>query len=318
MKHGFTSLLLSAALVAASRPVAAQARVEPNAATPYNMTYVAGYVNDPSKLAHNLIMDDYSVVPTKFPSLLKILRSGRVGLNLRNDGDPECWLNVGRGLGNISLDDIGGAFDPSKVTSANPLVPNGGACIGFNAVRQATFDGYFRMSQRNVKDGGSVIWANNDGALSFSTIGDNGAQNNWVSSQAVATTYCRLKINPDGKIQIGRGLTSASPHFANYKLAVDGKVVAQSIYVVNSTDWADFVFEPTYQLMPLPDLEQYLRVHKHLPSVPSAQEVKTDGIDLGTMQVRLLQQLEELTLRVIELDKQNRRLQAEVRALSTK
>lgn len=284
----------------------------PLTATPYNINYVAGYNSDPTRLAHDFGADNLTNGP--YPSLLKILRSGRVGLNLGLDGDPECWLNVGRGLGNISLDDIGGAINPSS----SPLVPTGGACIGFNAVRQANYDATFRLSQRNGKNGGAVVWASNDGTLSFSTIGDNGSTNQWVSSPAVATTYCRLKISPDGKIQIGRALTNASLHSANYKLAVDGKVVAQSIYIVNSTDWADFVFEPTYRLMPLPELEQYLQRYKHLPSVPSAQEVKTDGIDLGAMQVRLLQQVEELTLRVIELDKQNRHLQAEVTALSTK
>ncbi|MDO7848568.1 hypothetical protein Q5H92_19530 [Hymenobacter sp. M29] len=171
----------------------------------------------------------------------------------------------------------------------------------------------------NNKNGGAVIWADMDGALAFSTVASNGgAGASYQSPANIMGAYQRLRISPDGKVQIGRGLTSASPHYANYKLAVDGKLVAQSVYVMSATDWADFVFEPTYRLMPLPELERYLQLNKHLPTIPSAGEVQANGIDVGTMQARLLQQLEELTLRVIELDKQNQRLQAEITALAAK
>jgi hypothetical protein len=313
MKQLFT-FLSATALALVAQHAAAQARVEPNQNAPYNLNYIAGYVNNaPGQPAHNFALQDFSGAPLQYPSLLKVMRSGRVGLNLA-DADPECWFSVGRGMASISVDDIGGTFPQASLS--NPLVPNGGASIGFNATRQAAYDGAFRLELRNNKSGGSVVWADNEGALSFSTIGSWDGHTNWVSSQAVATTYCRLKILADGKVQVGRGLITASPHYANYKMAVDGKLVAQSVYVLNSTDWADFVFEPAYQLLPLPELERYLQVNRHLPTIPSAQEVQANGIDIGTMQARLLQQVEELTLRVIELDKQNRRLQAKMAALA--
>ena len=105
-------------------------------------------------------------------------------------------------------------------------------------------------------------------------------------------------------MQIGQ-LTPASPAHADYRLAVDGKLVAKSIFVTQGTNWADFVFAPTYALQPLPELEAYLKQHRHLPAIPSAAEVEKNGVNLGDMDARLLQSLEELMLHVIALGKQN-------------
>jgi len=64
------------------------------------------------------------------------------------------------------------------------------------------------------------------------------------------------------------------------------------------------VVEKEYKLMPLKDVEQYILLHKHLPEIPDAQTVEANGIDLGNMNNLLLQKIEELTLYVIELEKQ--------------
>jgi hypothetical protein len=133
----------------------------------------------------------------------------------------------------------------------------------------------------------------------------------------------RLIIRQNGQVQIG----SQKPNtlHADYKLSVDGKLVAKSIYVTNPTTWADFVFEPTYKRMSLPALETYLLVNKHLPAVPSAKEVEANGYSVNEMDAKLLQSIEELTLHVIELSKQNEQmrqqnvaLQADVAELKTK
>src|ERR1044072_1234494 len=69
--------------------------------------------------------------------------------------------------------------------------------------------------------------------------------------------------------------------------------------------WADFVFQPEYKLPTLAEVEGYIKVNRHLPDVPSAEEVEKDGLDLGEMNKRLLQKVEELTLYLIELKKEN-------------
>lgn len=74
--------------------------------------------------------------------------------------------------------------------------------------------------------------------------------------------------------------------------------------------WADYVFEPHYQLMPLNELKTYVAAEKHLPGVPTAAEVEEEGIDLGEMNQVLLEKIEELTLYVIELNEEVEKLKA--------
>jgi hypothetical protein len=80
----------------------------------------------------------------------------------------------------------------------------------------------------------------------------------------------------------------------------------------------DYVFEPDYELMPLQELAAYVEKEKHLPTIPSAQEIKEQGIDLGAMQMRLLKKVEELTLYTIRQDKKVMTLQEQNQKLAAK
>lgn len=79
------------------------------------------------------------------------------------------------------------------------------------------------------------------------------------------------------------------------------------------SNWPDFVFDSAYQLPALNKVEQFIRQHKHLPEVPSANEVQKDGLELGGNQALLLKKIEELTLYLIEqnkkLEEQNKRIE---------
>ena len=90
------------------------------------------------------------------------------------------------------------------------------------------------------------------------------------------------------------------------KLAVNGEILAKSVRVnTGSTYWPDYVFGNDYNLMSLRELEQYVNAHKHLPGIPSAQEVEERGnVDLGAMNALLLEKVEELTRYVIDLQNQ--------------
>lgn len=93
---------------------------------------------------------------------------------------------------------------------------------------------------------------------------------------------------------------------ANYMLYVEKGVLAERFKCAvksDQTNWSDYVFEKNYKLMNLPDLERYVKKHKHLPNIPSAEEVYRDGIDLADMNARLLEKIEELTLYVIAIEK---------------
>jgi len=68
--------------------------------------------------------------------------------------------------------------------------------------------------------------------------------------------------------------------------------------------WSDFVFDSKYDLLPLTELELFIYKNKHLPNVPSEFEVIKNGIDIADMQAIQQQKIEELTLYIIDLQKQ--------------
>lgn len=105
------------------------------------------------------------------------------------------------------------------------------------------------------------------------------------------------------------------PPSADYKLAVGGKILAEEIRVRLVKDWPDRVFSTDYPLLSLPELEDYIRTHRHLPDIPSAAEVAAGGISLGDMQSKLLLKIEELTLHMIEQDKTIETLQRQLASL---
>ncbi|MEO8147550.1 MAG: hypothetical protein ABI723_07935 [Bacteroidia bacterium] len=108
-------------------------------------------------------------------------------------------------------------------------------------------------------------------------------------------------INPSNNIGMG---TSAIP--AGYKLAVNGKIICTELQVQLKSAWPDYVFSKDHILIPLDELEKQIDQDKHLKGIPSACEVKENGgIAVGEMQTKLLEKVEELTLYVIQLKKEN-------------
>lgn len=108
---------------------------------------------------------------------------------------------------------------------------------------------------------------------------------------------------------IGIGTTKVN----GYKLSVNGKIRASNdIRVYVESQWSDFVFEDDYKLKPLSEIDRYIKKNNHLPEIPSAKEVKRDGYDVGAMDAKLLQKIEELTLYIIEQQRQIDRLSKKV------
>lgn len=127
----------------------------------------------------------------------------------------------------------------------------------------------------------------------------------WGSSNQI---YMTLK---SGKLGIGTEDTGT------HKLAVEGTIGAREIKV-EASGWSDFVFENDYELPTLEEVESFITENKHLPEIPSEAEVAENGINLGEMDAKLLQKIEELTLYVIELNKQNQAQQMRIELLESK
>jgi hypothetical protein len=124
-------------------------------------------------------------------------------------------------------------------------------------------------------------------AISESSAGDIGASNTFTD---------RLVIDPNGNVGIGTGAPQSL-------LAVKGNITAM-VVTVTQTGWSDYVFAKEYKLPSLKFVEDYIQSNHHLPEIPSAEEIKKKGIDLGDNQALLLKKVEELTLYIIAQEKE--------------
>ncbi|HXS37184.1 MAG TPA: hypothetical protein VN721_10825 [Flavipsychrobacter sp.] len=132
-----------------------------------------------------------------------------------------------------------------------------------------------------------------------------------------------MHIWNDGKVTIGTELdawvensTGMTP--GDYRLYVSHGILTDKLKVAMHSDpanWSDFVFAKDYTLMPLAKVEDYVTANKHLPEIPSAKDVAKDGIDVASMDAKLLQKIEELTLYAIQQQKQIETQQKEIDAL---
>lgn len=115
---------------------------------------------------------------------------------------------------------------------------------------------------------------------------------------------------------IGIGTNSFVDGTKTYRLSISGNMRAHEIKVY--TDWADFVFEKDYKLPTLEDVEAFIKENGHLKDIPSAKEVEGNGIEVGEMNKLLLQKVEELTLYLIEQNKEIMDMKKQIEALKSK
>jgi hypothetical protein len=122
-----------------------------------------------------------------------------------------------------------------------------------------------------------------------------------------------MRITGSGSVGIGTVKTND----AAYKLFVETGIRTAKVKIDLSTNWPDYVFRTGYRLRPLSEVEQYINQYHHLPDVASAEQLEKNGIDVAENQAMLMKKIEELTLYVIEQDKQIKKLASENREMNS-
>lgn len=160
------------------------------------------------------------------------------------------------------------------------------------------------------------------GNLQVNAAGDvilvaSGAARVAAADDANWTLTSNYLYNNSNGVVIGEGITSTP---AGYKLFVSDGILTEKVKVAvkNEEDWADRVFEDNYKMMSLAQTNQYIKENKHLPGVPSTQEMIEKGNDLHKTDVILLTKIEELYRHVIKIEQENQALKKELKSLKNR
>ncbi|MDN3676630.1 hypothetical protein QWY90_04820 [Flavobacterium paronense] len=144
------------------------------------------------------------------------------------------------------------------------------------------------------------LYANNGTINSATTTSGNrivsmNDNNIWFKSEPTDT---------NGKIYIGTNAVYPTTT-GKYKLFVEGGILTEKVKVAlrSTANWADYVFEKNYKLMPLKNVEEFIATNKHLPGIDSAAELSKNGLDLAEMQAKHMAKIEEMMLYIIEQNK---------------
>jgi len=213
--------------------------------------------------------------------------AGNVGISTRTPSDK---LVIGEGIERISF---GSAFNDEAGWKTG--------YIGMNVSRVRTdkwhSSTWFVASEGN--NGGAVISTNIGGQLEFIPVAGTGNQNRTMTDEELNS---RKVVIISGRPLTANGLGDGVMH-------VNGKIYCKEVEVkIDPAFWWDDVFAPGYQLRSLDEVHSYITLNGHLPDVPSETEVSENGLSLGESYGTLLRKIEELTLYVIDLKKENEEL----------
>ena len=146
------------------------------------------------------------------------------------------------------------------------------------------------------------------GGLKFFTRGAFRMMVSENGNVGIGTSNPNAKLEVNGAVIVGgipkNGSGTNLIAETDYMLAVKGKVYCQEVHVTPATAWADYVFKKDYKLLSLEEVERHIKEEGHLKDVPSAEEVTKAGYNVGAMDAALLKKIEELTLHLIEQNKQ--------------
>jgi hypothetical protein len=212
----------------------------------------------------------------------------KADLYLQNDSGNVILCNNNQGIVNV-----GSAIGIGTANPFTKLHILGGQDAGMS---NTTGNGYIMMGSGT---GANLVIDNNEIIARNNTVASGSAADLFIQHDAGNVILCG---NEQGGV--GIGITAGTSIPAGYLLAVDGKVISEELKVQLSGDWPDYVFDKKYKLPSFNELRNYIAVNKHLPNIPDAAEVEKNGIEVGDMQKRMMEKIEELTLYILKLEQE--------------
>lgn len=254
---------------------------------------------------------------TSFTENMRIRGNGNVGIGNTTPTDKlqistssgNSGLSVtqsGSGLGGYFYANTGNALYAFNSSATQPVAFFQGTTalaalgnVGIGVTNPAFYlDMKGRARLRN--DGATTpgIWFNKPDETQGSFIGQYDANNFGIWGPGASGNWNFLFDGSDGTLRIG-----TTQKATGYLVNVGGKVIAEEVRVQLRASWPDYVFGKNYKLLPMHDLEKFINQNKHLPGIPAAAEIDHKGIDLGDMQKKMMEKIEQLTLYIIDQDK---------------
>lgn len=221
------------------------------------------------------------------------------------------------GIGGNALGNAKGGLNTSVGSHAlyggDDFIGNNNTAIGGFSLRGIKLDAsnntaigaqsliFFRSGSNNIAIGYNTASTELTNANNNIFIGANVQTNNTSPNNEL--NIGNWIYGKNGSIGIGTSNVTCT-NCTGYKLFVRDGIKTEKIKVefANINGWADYVFEKDYKLMPLNEVKKFIETNKHLPEVPTAQEVVNNGLELKEFNALLLKKIEELTLHIIKLN----------------
>ena len=199
------------------------------------------------------------------------------------NGNPN--FNITQGLNNLWISRNMGAFG-----FVNDLVISEDGFVGI---------GHSNPETRLHIDGGSDVGNASGGYLELGLTSSTniGIDNNEIQARNDGVVSRLVLNNGGGPVQVGSAVTPTG-----YSFSVNGKAICEELKIQASSNWPDNVFGDQYALKSFDDLRNFIGTHHHLPNIPDAASIEKNGIEIGDMQKRMMEKIEELTLYVLQLE----------------
>jgi hypothetical protein len=221
--------------------------------------------------------------------------SGNVGINVGTLSNVKLLVN-GSGTGSTTNTIM---LRNSSFDTLFRVLDNARTSIGYSGglFRPLTIQGNGINFYANANDFGGAIFPD--------------ASHNLILWSDAAGPGQNVVLQPSwGQVTIGTYTPAAG-----YKVSVAGKIICTEARVQAQASWPDYVFAEDYQLPSLESVEKFVKQNKHLPNIPPAAEVEKQGFDLGDMNRKLLEKVEQLTLHLIEMEKEIKMAKIEIAEL---